>query len=1027
MRESIVGLAFTRWRCSALTLTAILGAWSVATAQGTGSITGRVTDAASGTPIAAARVYITGSSSGTQTSDNGRFTLRVVPVGSVDVTVARLGYEAKRTVVTVTALQATTLDVLLTQVTYSLAEIVTTVTGQQRKVELGNAIATINVADKLAEAPVKDIGGLLLGRAAGIQVVQSGAVGSGSRIRIRGQGSLSLSNEPLVYIDGVRVLAEAGSSAIGVGGSSPSRLNDINPEEIENIEVIKGPSAATLYGTEAANGVINITTKKGKSGQTRWSFYSEGGRVTDPNTYPELYFLWGTPTTGTATSQRCVLTQVAAGTCRADSLASMNVLNDPATTVLHPGYRQQHGGQMSGGNDRVQYFLSGEWEKERGNYKMPDYEIERLKTERGISSLPEEHVYPNALRRVSMRTNLAAQISSQADVQVSAGYVTSDQRLPQNEDNGNGLMVAALGGLAQRVKDSRGVDLRGYRSFAIGDVLSRTTTQDLQRFINSVAAHYRPRDWLNTRATFGLDFASRYDEGLNLFDQGVFNFPARNGTISSNRTEIAQYTADVGATATRSLFSGIQSKTAAGIQFFRSYFARTTGTGETLPPGGRTVNTAALRNTSQNTDESVTLGTYIEQTLSYGERLFVTGALRADDNSTFGKQFNAVVYPKFSASWVASEEGFFPKWTWLNTLRLRATYGASGAQPGTTDALRFFSGVGATLSGQIEAPGVTLGSLGNADLRPEYSAETEGGLDLTLWDNRVNFEFTYYNKKTRDALISRVVAPSLGGVASRFENIGSVRNSGTEVVLNTKLLERRWAEFDVTVAASTNKNRLLTLGQGVSPIPSGNRNTQLNAPGYPLYGLWGRPVRFADANSDGIIVASEITYGDNQFIGPSFPTRELAVTPALGLLQNKLRISAQFDHKGGMRKLNNTLRHQCQGGQSCRGLYDKDAPLADQAAAIAANANVFTSFYEDGAFTRFRELAVTYHLPDSWGRAFRASRVSLTGTGRNLAVWTNYRGVDPEATVGNGDTRGNEEFFSTPPLRTFLIRANLSF
>ncbi|MGQ0642950.1 MAG: response regulator [Gemmatimonadaceae bacterium] len=194
-----------------------------------------------------------------------------------------------------------------------------------------------------------------------------------------------------------------------------------------------------------------------------------------------------------------------------------------------------------------------------------------------------------------------------------------------------------------------------------------------------------------------------------------------------------------------------------------------------------------------------------------------------------------------------------------------------------------------------------------------------------------------------------------------------------------------------------------------------------------LYGLWGRPVNFNDANGDGLIVPSEITYADLRFIGPSFPTHELTVTPTLGLLQNKLRVTAQVDHKGGMRKLNNTLRHQCQGGQSCRGLYDKDAPLADQAAAIAANANVFTSFYDDGAFTRFRELGVTYQLPDAWAQRLRASRLSVTGTGRNLAVWTKYGGVDPEATVGNSDTRGNEEFFSTPPLRVFTLRANLSF
>ncbi|MGQ0767232.1 MAG: SusC/RagA family TonB-linked outer membrane protein [Gemmatimonadota bacterium] len=1008
-------------------LSALLAGTTLLQAQGSGSITGRVTDARSGAPVPAARVFITGTSNGTQTSEDGRYTIRVLTPGAHDVTVARLGYEARRLPVTVAAGGPTTLDIQLTQATFSLAEVVTTVTGQQRKVELGNAVATINVAEKLADIPVSDVGELLSGRAAGIQVVQSGATGSGARIRIRGQGSLSLNNEPLVYVDGVRIASNTGSSAIGVGGSSPSRLNDINPEEIENIEVIKGPSAATLYGTEAANGVINITTKKGRAGRTQWQIYSEAGRFEDPNTYPDLYYLWGTPATGNPVSQRCVLSQIAAGSCRVDSLTTLNVLNDPETTVLSTGLRQQLGAQMSGGNDRVQFFASGEWENERGNYKMPQFEIDRLRQERGVSELPDEHVYPNALRRISTRTNLTAQINPKADVQVSAAYITSEQRLPQNEDNGNGLMVAALGGLALAVKDSRGVDLRGYRSFSIGDVLSRVTTQDLQRFVNSVAANYRPSDWLSTRATLGLDFASRYDEGLNLFDQGVFNFPTRNGTISSNRTELAQYTADAGATARRRLFNDVESKTSVGIQYFRNFFARTSGTGETLPPGARTVNTAAVRNTSQNTDETITLGTYIEQTFSYNERLFVTGAVRADDNSAFGAQFDAVIYPKFSASWVVSEEGFFPQSNWLSSLRLRATYGASGAQPGTTDALRFYNGVGATLTGQVEVPGVTLGALGNADLRPEYSAETEAGFDANIWNNRLNLELTYYNKKTRDALISRNVAPSLGGVAARFENIGSVRNTGFEVLVNTRLLDRRVAALDLTVTGSTNKNRLLTLGEGVSPIPSGNRNTQLNIPGYPLYGLWGRPVSFNDANGDGIIVASEITYGNNQFIGSSFPTREIAVSPTVELLNRRLRINTQLDHKSGMKKLNNTLRHQCQGGQSCRGLYDKTAPLADQAAAIAANANVFTSFYDDGAFTRLRELAVTWQLPDAWARRVSASRLSITGTGRNLAVWTDYRGVDPEATVGNSDTRGNEEFFSTPPLRMFTLRANLSF
>jgi hypothetical protein len=215
----------------------------------------------------------------------------------------------------------------------------------------------------------------------------------------------------------------------------------------------------------------------------------------------------------------------------------------------------------------------------------------------------------------------------------------------------------------------------------------------------------------------------------------------------------------------------------------------------------------------------------------------------------------------------------------------------------------------------------------------------------------------------------------------------------------------------------------------VAPISTGNRNTQYNAPGYPLYGMWGKRYTWNDPNGDGILGLNDLTFTDTAvYIGPSFPTLEFAVTPRVELFKRKLAITAQLDHKQGMRKLNNTLRHQCQGGQSCRGLYDPKAPLALQAAAIAANNySVFTGMYDDGKFSRLRELSVSYELPRLFTSRIRASRAMLVGTGRNLGVWTPFTGVDPETTVGNTDSRGNEEFFSTPPLRYFTIRLNVTF
>ncbi|WP_353268065.1 SusC/RagA family TonB-linked outer membrane protein [Gemmatimonas sp.] len=1018
----------------ATSLLAVVAAVGLATppslsAQGAGgTVTGRVTDGATGQPIQQARVLVQGTQVGSLTAENGRYTLRVPTSGAVVLEISRIGYEAKKVTVTISGTAPVTQDVALTQAAFSLSAVVTTVTGQQRKVELANATTQIAVAEKVAELPVSNMGQLLSGRAAGVQVVSAGATGAGSRIRIRGQASLSLSNDPVVIIDGVRMTANAGSSSIGVGGSTPSRLDDLNPEEIENIEVVKGPSAATLYGTEAANGVINITTKRGKAGKTRWNVYTENGAITDPNTYPLMYYGWGTQLSGAAagTRVRCPAISIAASICRADSLRVGNAFLIDSLSPVDQGARQQYGMQVSGGTEKVQFFVSGETEVETGIYKMPDIEINRLKTERGVSSIPSSQVRPNALDRNSLRANVTAQITPKATLLVSTSYINSRQRLPQNEDNGNGLMVGMLGGeWREDLVDGRGVKLLGYRAFPMGDILSRTTSQSINRFINSVQLQYNPISWLTTRATIGSDFTSRSDLGINLFDQSILGVN-RVGQISANRAEINQQTVDLGGTANKQVFPWLNSKTSVGMQYIRNSFGQSEGTGQSLPPGATTITAAAVRNASQSFDERRTLGYYLEQVFSVNEKLFITAGVRRDAASAFGKDFRAVNYPKVGASWVVSDQGFFPTTTWINTLRLRATYGASGQIPGATDALRFFSPFATTISGQADQPGVTLGALGNSTLRPEYSAETEAGFDLTMFDGKSNVELTYYDKNTTDALIERRVAPSIAGVTSRFENIGNVRNSGLEIVYNQKVISSDKLGFDFVLTGSTNKNELITLGEGVSPIPSGNRNTQLNSPGFPLYGLWGRTYTYNDANGDGILVAGEMTYGNNTFIGPSFPTREVAFTPSLELFGRKLRISGQMDSKWGMKKLNNTKRHQCQAGISCQGLY-AGAPLEEQAKAVAAAASIFTGFYEDGSFTRFRELSMSYQMPNSWAKALKAERWNVVLTGRNLGVWTPFTGVDPETTVGNGDARGNEEFFSTPPMRYFTFRMNFNF
>lgn len=1021
-----------RVRCSSAILLALglMFAPGSVEAQATGgTVTGTVTDAATSQPIQQARVLISGTKIGVLTGENGKYTLRVPNAGAVTLEFHRIGYEANKVQVTVRSGASITQDVKLTPAAFSLSAVVTTATGLQRKVEVANATAQVNVADKIAELPVSNMGAVLTGSSSGVQVVQTGATGTGSRIRIRGQNSFSLSNDPIIIIDGVRASGQT-NDGFGVGGSGPSRLDDINPNEIENLEIIKGPSAATLYGTEAANGVIVITTKRGKSGKTNWTVSAERGRISMTSEFPDLWSLWGRRSSNPGVSTICLLEEIADGRClpTTDSLSHGSVLKNPELTPIGTGGREQYNLQASGGNDKVQFFVSAQTEDELGIYKMPTAEVARLKEKRGVTELPTEIMRPNALARNSFRANINAELRPNMFLQASSGYINSDLRLPQNEDNPEGVIVDAIAGPWRGdLKDADGNMLRGYRAYMMGDILSQTTKQGINRFINSLSLQWNPISWLSTRAAFGSDITNRDDLFLNKVGEGPSTRTLRQGNITTGKTMTDQQTVDYGATGTFQLTPSINSKTSVGMQYVRSYRTTQTSTGIGLPPGGVTVSAAATRSATQSITDRRTLGYYVEQQVGILDRLFITGGLRRDAASAFGENTRAVYYPKFGASWVLSDEPFFPKPDWLTSLRLRGTYGASGQIPADAVALKAYAPGPLTLSSG-DAPGVALSSLGNQNLKPEYSAENEFGLDLQMFGGATNIEVTSYSKSTTDALIRREIAPSLSGLTTQIVNVGDIENAGLEMTWNQRIIDNDVMALSFTMNGSTLRNRMTKLGDGIAPVPSGNRNTQRNLAGYPIFGFWQRPINAKDANGDGIIVRSELGLGDTAvFLGSSFAAREGSLTPTLELLNKKLRISTQLDGKWGLKKFNNTLRHQCQNGITCRGRYDRTVSLEEQANALASALNVMTGFFEDGSFLRWRELSVSYELPDRWARAVRSSRWNVVLTGRNLGVITNYKGVDPESAASNDDQRGNEEYFGTPPLRMITFRMSFSF
>lgn len=1016
---------------------------SAGTLAAQGTVTGLVTDKGNGQPLVGARVVVVGTSLIASTNAEGRYRLANVPGGTQQVRASQIGYAAATVSAAVTAGASVSVDFALVLTPYSLSEVVVTATGEQAKREVGNAVSTVEVTDLVKTNPIANMADLLVAKAPGVQVLPGNITGGGARVRIRGNSSLSLSNNPIYVVDGVRVVSDVNSSSIGIGGTNPSRVNDLNPEDIESIDVVRGPSASTLYGTDAANGVIVIKTKKGKAGRPVWNAYIEQGAIRDENKYPSNYRPWRTGSSTASNSTVCRLSDQVQRLCTVDSLTVYNPWRDRDASPLSTGHRQQYGLQVSGGTDAVRYYLSGEWEDEVGVITMPAAFRERLLAGRNIGKVPFEQWHPNALRKVNARANISANIGDRVDVQGNLGFVTSSQRLPQTDNNTTGLGSNLYGGPGFKnniISPGLGLPSRnnlGYRLYTPDEFFSETVNQDINRTVTSGTFNYRPTSWLAARVVGGLDFVAREDGDLCRRDECVpFSSVYRSGFRQDNRSTFFTYTLDANTTASYSLGEQVTAKTVAGVQYVKEKFTRNAGYAENLSPGGTTLSAGSNPAVSEATTITATAGFFVEQSIGYKDRLYLTGAVRSDKNSAFGTNFQRVYYPKAGLSYVLSDEPFFPRNSALSSLRIRGSYGASGRQPGPNDALPFY-GVLTSSVDNVDSPALVVSSLGNKSIKPERTAEVELGFDAGLLDGKVSLEFTYYKKTSKDALIARTLAPSAGTATSRLENIGKTQNEGIEASINASIINTRNVGWEMTLSGSYNKGKIVSLGGN----PPSRGTTTSDIEGYPIQGWWTRPYTYQDKNGDGIIAywaptsanaaLNEIVVGDTTvYIGPPLPPAEFTAYNTFDLFGRKLRIQALVDAKAGGYQLNGNERIRCQSRTNCRGDMDPSAPLKVQAAAVAVRQHPLATQYgyiEKTDFIRFRELSFTYNFPDKWARWFAADRISATLSGRNLGVLTKYSGLDPESGYYGTNVGVVSDFQTAPPSTYYTFRLNVAF
>jgi TonB-linked SusC/RagA family outer membrane protein len=1021
-----------------------LGASTARAQQGVVNVT--VLEQGRTRPVDQAQVMIVGTQIGALTNFEGKATIRNVPLGAQTVRVLRVGYAEQKKAVTVTA--GTPVDVEFTMVTLpvSLAPVVTTATGEQRRVEVGNTVATINAAQTVAATTIKNVDDLLTARTSNLVVTTGTQTGSGSRMRIRGMASMSLSNEPIFVIDGVRMTSSVSNSNLFTGGSQPSRVGDINPDEIENIEIVKGPSAAALYGTAAANGVVVITTKRGRAGQTRWNVYAEAGRLSDRNTYPTAYTLFGKAPGATTELgfNQCQLQRVGQGTCLVDSVAKLNLFDVDSLTPIGNGNRYQVGLQLSGGTDAIRYFLSGEREEETGVMELPEFERTRFAT----SQIPlrEWTERPNALNRNSFRANLNAAVSPKLDLSLSSNFLNIDQRFSLESNATAGLGSQAFGGpgcivcipnrvvtAASGTNETLNTPLYGYRAWTPGYSWQEKAGQRVNRFIVSGNANWRPASWFQVRGTVGDDFVDRVDDDLIFNGEGTpIGALERLGRKDNTRADIRNTTVDIAGIASYNAATWINLKTTLGTQYVNNTIQSNEAFGRELPPGAQTPNGAVTRQAFENTTLQRTLGIYLEEAAALNDRLFLTAAVRTDQNSAFGTNFQRVYYPKGSLSWIISDEDFFPKLGFMSQFRLRFAYGASGVQPGPNDAQRFFSTSIQSIRA-TDASGLQISALGNPDLKPERSTEVETGFETKLLDNRVSFDLTYYNKLTKDALIDAIVPPSVGSATDVRKNIGSVRNTGWEFLTTAQILDSRNIGIDISASYSTNANEVVSLGG----TPEQKGTTTWIVEGYPIRGFWENPITgYEDKNGDGLITyfpddRNEIFVGDQDvFLGYSTPRNIGTLTTGFDLLGRRLRLQTLMDYRGGHLWYNNTERIRCT-RPNCGGRMDPNASLEEKATTTAAlehPAKTNAGYFQDGEYVRWRELSLQYTLSnDIAARFLRARSANIVGSIRNIKVWTAYRGVDPEADFTGSTGDSPSEFQTLGPPTYFTLRFNFVF
>lgn len=825
----------------------------------TGQLVGTVTSASTGAPLGEVQVFVVGQNLGALSRADGRYIILNVPAGTYDVTAQRIGFGEVTRSVDITAGGTATVDFALSTEALGLDEIVVTGTaGASTRREIGNTISQINVAE-VPDAPI-EVSDMLQASAPGLDVYGGGAAGQGKIIRLRGANSAQLSEAPIIYVDGVRIrstnLPDANPPDRRGGRSgniAVSPLDQINPNDIERIEVIKGSAATTLYGTEAAGGVIQVFTKKGTGGAPVWTAEVQGG---------------------TEWSRKFGVSpdNVPGDLANADQLRALTekgqynfidpwICTNPFSCgdYANQTYLQNYALSVRGGQGGIDYFVSGAFGDSQG-------------------LLPNDHS-----TSYSTRANLSFSPTEDLTIQWNTSFTDTQLENTAQQNNAQGITLNAWR------------QERNY--FGTGDpavlnvLMDQQITEDVSRFTTGATLTYSPITDLTNRFVVGYDWTAR--EHRNLRPYAWNQVP--EGALLNNTFQVRVLTLDYVGSYKFDLTNSVASTFSWGGQAIGDDTRELEGFAENFPGAAvPTISSGATRISFENRQKIWNAGFFFQNVLDVSQKYFLTLGLRVDGNSAFGSGFGLQAYPKASVSWVLSDEDFYPEW---GEMKLRAALGQSGRAPGAFDAVRTWSPEG--LAG---VPAFVPENVGNDEIGPEVTTEIEGGFDASWLNNRLGTSFTYYHQTTAEALFLVPQLPSGGFSNSQLTNVGKIQNTGIEAQVDATVFESsNWA-VDLGVNVSTNHSEILELNDP-------NLETACFKVGYPLRARCNQKV----ANPDELVSSfSEVEFvqpgdsdfegdgdAENQYLyGPNLPTT--FISPSITVRAPAgITVSARGDYKGG--------------------------------------------------------------------------------------------------------------------------------